>query len=390
MPPSSPPGAVGLGPGGYLHDEEVGNVDPAPLVVLSHLRWTGVWQRPQQLVSRLARHRPTWFVEGPLRVGDAGPRLRDEDVGGVRRVWLEVPGEPGEVPPEESGPVWATYVEPLQELLGDAATGSDVWIYTPMALVVARALRPRLLVYDVMDDLAAFADGGPRLRVLQREALEAADLVFAGGRSLHGVATAVRGPERTHLFPSGVDTRHYAASRLLRRSRPEGRRPVAGYVGVLDERLDLRVLADMAAALPDWTVELVGPVTKIDPRSLPAGPNLRYRGSRPYERLPEVMAGFDVALMPFALNEATRKISPTKTLEYLAAGLPVVSTRVPDVVADWGEVVRFADTGAGFAAACRAVLAEPVEERDARLAPLLGRYEWDRISAEMARLLGAG
>jgi glycosyltransferase involved in cell wall biosynthesis len=353
-------------------------------VVLSHLRWTGVWQRPQQLASRLATNRSAWFVEAPLRAPVNAPRLHHEDTDGVRRVWLEVPGEPGEVPPEESEPAWHAYADVLGNLLGGAATGADVWLYTPMALPLARLLRPHLVVYDVMDDLSAFADGGPRLRELQCEALRLADLVFAGGRSLHRMATEVRGTEGTYLFPSGVDTGHYAASRALPRVRGD---KVAGYVGVLDERLDLRLVADLAAALPDWTVELVGPVKKIDPDSLPTAPNLRYRGMQPYQRLPEVMAGFSVALMPFALNEATRSISPTKTLEYLAAGLPVVSTRVPDVVADWSGVVRFADTGTEFAAACRAVVDDRLADRDARAAPLRRRHEWDAISARMARLI---
>lgn len=361
--------------------------EPA-LVVLSHLRWIGVWQRPQQIVSRLAAHRRTWFVEAPLRADVPRPRLRHEEAGAVTRVWLELPGEPGEVPPEISAPAWRGYVGLLDGVLGEAAHGSDVWLYTPMALDVARSLRPRLTVYDVMDDLASFADGGPRLRRMQQQALSEADLVLTGGRSLHRLATAVRTAAPAHLFPSGVDTAHYAASRPLRQARrAAGDRPVAGYVGVLDERLDRDLVAALAAALADWRVELVGPVKKIAPAELPAASNLHYPGARPYGELPATMAGFDVALLPFAVGEATRSISPTKTLEYLAAGLPVVSTRIPDVVADWSEVVRFADTGAEFAAACRAVLDDPVDERDRRLAPLLPRYEWDAISAEMDALL---
>jgi glycosyltransferase involved in cell wall biosynthesis len=358
------------------------------LVVLSHLRWTDVWQRPQQLVSRMAADRRTWFVEAPLRAATAEPRLRQEEVGAVTRVWLELPGEPGEVPPELSGPAWQEYVGRLEGVLGGAGHGGTVWLYTPMALAVARSLCPRLTVYDVMDDLAAFADGGPHLGEMQRLALTEADLVFTGGRSLHRLATAVRGAAPTHLFPSGVETGHYAASRRLREARRAvPGRPVAGFVGVLDERLDRDLVAALAAALTVWRIELVGPVKKMDPGALPAARNLAYPGGRPYRELPGVMAGFDVALLPFVLGDATRSISPTKTLEYLAAGLPVVSTRIPDVVADWSGLARFADTGADFAAACRAVLDDPVDERDRRLAPLLPRYEWDAISVEMAALL---
>jgi glycosyltransferase involved in cell wall biosynthesis len=354
------------------------------LVVLSHLPWTWVWQRPQHLVSRLAAGRRTFFVEQPLRADVTEPTLRHTDLDGLRRVWLEMPRDSVGDP---SGQLdFAAYDGLLAPVLGDAAGGSDVWIYTPKALDFAEALSPRVLVYDVMDDLAAFADGGDHLRVLQHRALLRADVVFAGGHSLHRAATEVRGPDSVHLFPSGVETRHYAASRTLRFPRV---RPAAGYVGVIDERLDLALVAELAERLPGWDIRLVGPVTKIDPASLPRAANLHYPGMQPYERLPQVMAGLDVALMPFALNEATRSISPTKTLEYLAAGLPVVSTRVPDVVTGWHTVVRFADDGAGFAEACVAVRDDNPAARDALVEPLRRRLEWDRIAADMNRLLHA-
>jgi glycosyltransferase involved in cell wall biosynthesis len=189
---------------------------------------------------------------------------------------------------------------------------------------------------------------------------------------------------RVHLFRSGVETAHYAASRSLRGPHA---RPVAGYVGVIDERLDLPLIAELAEQLPDWTVRMVGPVTKIDEALLPRAGNIEYLGLTPYDRLPAVMAELDVALMPFALNEATRAISPTKTLEYLAAGLPVVSTRVPDVVADYPGAVHLADDGVQFAAACRTVLGHDVEARDRRVRPLQERQEWDTIAASMAYLL---
>ena len=303
------------------------------LVVLSHLRWTFVWQRPQHIVSRLATDRRTWFVEEPLACGVSEPRVRTEDHGPVTRVWLEVPGD-GHV--GFDSPWAASYASAVRDLVG-AAEDRTVWLYTPMALEMATALRPASLVYDVMDDLASFKGAAAELRLRHRQALRRADVVFTGGRSLHrGVVT--HRPQRTHLFPSGVEPEHFAAAHALRTSTRA--RPVAGYVGVIDERLDLDLVGELAAALPDWEVRIVGPVVKIDQASLPQAPNLTYPGSSPYERLPQVMGGFDVALMPFALNEATRSISPTKTLEYFAAGLPVVSTRVPDVVADYKALVE--------------------------------------------------
>lgn len=241
-------------------------------------------------------------------------------------------------------------------------------------------LEPDVLVFDVMDDLTSFKDAPPQLVARHRDALARADVVFAGGRSLHDGVVGQR-PD-AHLFPSGVEPEHHSEARLHRGTRTT---PVAGYVGVLDERLDLELLRGLAAELPDWEIQLVGPVAKIDRAALPTADNIRYLGAQPYERLPVVMGGFDVALMPFALNEATRSISSTKTLEYLAAGLPVVSTRVPDVVADYDLVVDLQDDAAGFADACRRVLLDSRADRDAALRPLLATNHWDAIADRMGR-----
>jgi glycosyltransferase involved in cell wall biosynthesis len=237
-------------------------------------------------------------------------------------------------------------------------------------------------VFDVMDDLASFKYASPALRLRHRRALREADLVFTGGRSLHAGVVKHR-PTKTYLFASGVESEHFAAARAARRPRT---RPVAGYVGVIDERIDLDLVAGLADQLPDWEIRMVGPDLKIDVATLPRRPNIVYPGAVPYEQLPEVMAGFDVALMPFALNEATRSISPTKTLEYLAAGLPVVSTSVPDVVADHGAVVEVADDPVGFATACRSASTASDHHAPA-VEHLLRTQHWDSIAGRMAALM---
>ena len=366
------------------------DTDSADLVVLSHLRWSWVWQRPQHLMSRLARVRAaaggrTFFVEEPACSSSLdAPRLRRERHDNVERIWLEIPGPDGFL--SFDAPGTDMYADLLAAAVGNGTR--DVWLYSPMALDMAAALQPRVLIYDVMDDLAAFALAPPGLILRQRRALMEADVVFTGGRSLHRGVAAVRA-ENVHLFPSGVEVAHWRTARTLRQQRPPKATKVVGYVGVIDERLDLRLIGDLAAALPDWRVEIVGPVAKIDPASLPQGENLTYRGHVPYSELPAVLAGFDVALMPFALNEATRSISPTKTLEYLAAGLPVVSTRVADVVADHAAVVHLVDTSEEAAAACRRVIGQSQAKRDRLAAPLQARQEWDTIARQMGELVAA-
>jgi len=372
--------------------------DRAPdLVVLSHLRWEWVWQRPQHLVSRIAKLRThtgarTWFVEEP-QVGPVDqPVLRHERLDHVTRVWLVVPhvedGTGNPDLPEFQSPVAACYGELLRLLL--AAEGSpaspDVWVYTPMALDLVQRLEPGRVVYDIMDDLSAFLDAPEGLLLRQRRLIDEADVVFTGGRSLHRFAAAQRS-QGVHLFPSGVETSHYARARDLRDQRGTPGRPVAGYVGVIDERLDLDLIGRLADRLPGWTVRMVGPVAKIDPCLVPQRANIEYLGMKSYPELPAIMADFDVALMPFALNEATRSISPTKTLEYFAAGLPVISTRVPDVVADYSDLVHLADDADQFAVACQAARSQYGDDLERRYRRVLARQEWDTISLRMAELL---
>ena len=354
-------------------------MEGADLVVFSHLRWTWVWQRPQQLISRVRAGRRTWFVEQPLATGRAEPMVRTEERDGIRRVWLEVPGDRGFIYFDD--PIAREYAQQVRDLVGEVESRL-VWLYTPMALPHAELLKPALVVYDVMDDLAAFAKAPPAMRAAQAACLRRADVVFTGGRSLHSGVTSVRSDD-VWLFASGVDVQHYAAARY---ARQPGTPPVAGYVGVIDERLDLALIADLARRLPDWEIRMVGPIYKIDEAAVPRADNIVYLGARTYDELPGVLSQFDVALMPFALNEATRSISPTKTLEYLAAGLPVVSTPIADVMADCDGLVEVAADARGFAQACRdARLGRtPVA---AEVEALLRERSWDAIARQMVRII---
>jgi glycosyltransferase involved in cell wall biosynthesis len=352
------------------------------LVVLSHLRWTWVWQRPQHLVSRLAAtFDRTWFVEEPLPCGAEDSTIRAQDRDGVTRLWIDAPGSEEYIVFDDERA--APYATQLRGLVGDAEE-RVVWVYSPAAFWLVPLLEPSVVVYDMMDDLASFKDASPRLRDQQRQLLAAADVVFTGGRSLHSRAQSVR-RDGVHLFPSGVDVAHYAPAVA---ARCDHERPVLGYVGVLDERLDMDLIAGVAAALPDWDIRMVGPHTKIPASSLVQAPNLRYLGPRTYADLPAIMAGLDVAMMPFADNEATRSISPTKTLEYLAAGLPVVSTPVPDVVTDYGHIVDIAEDASTFARRCREALTRRHDVvADPAVATALQRHSWDSIAAGMHDLL---
>jgi len=355
-------------------------VSTPDLIVFSHLRWTFVWQRPQHLISRFAKHRRTWFVEEPWPCDVDEPTLRWEEHGSVIRVWLEVPGDGDH---RNFGAVGSEgYLDMLRELMEDPKD-PWVWLYTPLAWDLAQELEPSLLIYDVMDDLTAFKNASDALVLRQHQAIASADIVFAGGRSLFEKVQKHR-TERAYLFPSGVEPEHYEGARKHREDR---HRPVAGYVGVIDERLNLGLIEGLADRLPDWDIHMVGPVVKLHDVQLPNRPNIKYFGHQRYADLPRFMGGFDVALMPFAMNESTRSISPTKTLEYLAAGLPVVSSRIPDVVTDYTGVVDLQDDAEGFACACRHVVDHSVERRDAKVDPLLRLHHWDSIAKRMEELV---
>ncbi|MGP6159809.1 MAG: glycosyltransferase [Vulcanimicrobiaceae bacterium] len=339
------------------------------VVAGSHLRFGGVWQRPQQLLTRIARRVPVLFIEEPF-------------LGAADRNELEHHGS-------------LTLLRPVRRTLGaeridartlDAARAwvaqrrALVWLYTPMMLALADGFGAAPLVYDCMDELAAFDFAPPEMAERERELLARADLVFTGGRSLYARRRALGA--KVKLFPSGVEFEHFARAQTLRPhplfSNLAG--PVWGYFGAIDERIDIAVL-DALAKL-DGNLVLVGPIVKISPAILPRRPNVHFTGQLDYALLPELLAGFHVAIMPFAHNAATANISPTKTPEYLAGGKPVVSTPVADVVADYAGVVTIADTPEAFARACREALA-PNPQRVADGIERARSAGWDAIVAAL-------
>jgi UDP-galactopyranose mutase len=267
------------------------------------------------------------------------------------------------------------------------------WYYTPMALDIAGHLAPAVTVFDSMDELSAFRGASPRLALLERRLLKRADLVFTGGRSLHEAKRRLH--PHVHLFPSSVDAAHFGAARggpgLAAEPADQAHlpQPRIGFFGVIDERMDLDLLADVADRRPAWQLVLLGPVLKIDPATLPRRPNLHWLGMKSYPDLPAYLAGWDAGLMPFALNEATRFISPTKTPEFLAAGVPLVSTPVPDVVSDWGGdgSVEIADGADAVVAALERVLDRPLQPWLGRVDRRLARTSWAATWARMARLI---
>ncbi|WP_082493566.1 glycosyltransferase [Massilia sp. Leaf139] len=357
------------------------------LIVFCHLRWDFVFQRPQHLMTRLAEHYNILFVEEPVH-SEGQAHLQKTAV--APNITVCRPHTPIEN-------TWGFHDDQLptmQRLLADLVPEGErpvVWFYTPMALPLLQNFDPSLVVYDCMDELAAFKN--PPKQLLQRESalLNIADLVFTGGPSLYEAKKDRHA--NAHCFSSSVDAKHFRQALDSAISHPEQAKiagPRLGFYGVIDERFDTDLVRQMAAAHPEWQIVLVGPVVKIDPAELPRADNVHYMGQRNYDELPKFLAGWDVCLLPFAMNDSTKFISPTKVLEYMAAEKLSVSTPITDVKVPYGDVVAIASTADEYIAACERMLALGESEQAQlveRMRDIVANTSWDKTAGRMHELI---
>jgi Glycosyl transferases group 1 len=385
----------------------VGHRENVDVLCFSHLRWNSVQQRPHHLMKRCSLEHRVFFweeaafgdVEAPqlqvFRHTQQGyTRIESRDADQDHGLFIVTPALPYAMASTD-------FSEPLRSLLDEFLKQFKVeqplaWYYAPMAVGFTEKLEPAAVVYDCMDELSAFR-GAPQ-QMVERELrlLKMADVVFAGGRSLY--ESKKRFHDNIHLFPSSIDFDHFVKARdpqpqppdqeSIARSRA-GFSGVAGFYGVIDERFDFELIADTAALLPQVQFVLLGPIIKVSESDLPRANNIHYLGQKSYSDLPGYLAGWDVALIPFARNESTRYISPTKTPEYLAAARPVVSTPIADVIASYGSVVRIAETPEDFANAIKAAIADGINEDWVRRADAaIAGQSWDSTWEAMWNLAG--
>lgn len=355
------------------------------LLVFSHLRWDFVFQRPQHLMSRFAIFRRVYFFEEPVFGVSETPRfhIRESSEG----VQVVVPHLPHGLNHSEQELALTRLVNELVE--EETLENYSVWYYTPMALPFSRDLKPSVVMYDCMDELSLFRGCPPALVELEAELFKKADVIFTGGQALYEAKQDRH--HNIHAAPSSIDYNHFSKGRK-QVADPQDQahipHPRLGFFGVIDERMNTELLRDMAALRPDWQFVIIGPVVKIDPATLPQAKNIHYLGQKDYKELPAYLAGWDCALMPFALNESTRFISPTKTPEFLAAGKPVVSTSIRDVVRPYGhnKLVHIADTAEDFVAAAERAMAEAKDgEWIQRVDAFLANMSWDATWKRMAQ-----
>jgi UDP-galactopyranose mutase len=361
---------------------------PAPdLVCLSHLRWNFVYQRPQHLLTRCAKKRRVFVIEEPIFDSDQDAKL--DIIQHESGVWVVVPHLPENLTESAINSIQQRLID---QLFAEVQIHNYIlWYYTPMAMAFTRHLEPLVTVYDCMDELSLFAGAPPSLKACEAELFKRAELVFTGGQSLYEVKRNQH--PNVYAFPSSIDKAHFAQARNFKADpldQADIPHPRLGFFGVIDERMDLELLALLAEAKPNWHLVIIGPVVKIDPAILPRHKNIHYLGGKNYQELPDYIAGWDVALLPFARNESTRFISPTKTPEYLAAGKPVVSTSIRDVVNPYGQMdmVYIADTVAQFITAIEAALNQNSDPSwRTKVDTFLAQTSWDSTWEGMIQLV---
>jgi glycosyltransferase involved in cell wall biosynthesis/cold shock CspA family protein len=375
------------------------------IIVHCHLRWDFVWQRPQHVMSRLSQRHPILFLEDAMPLGDdpdsAGqPRMQINRVSDTltvaRPLLIPFTGDPDRDAEADrtNGEAFlrlldATVEEMRREHPETFGRRIVHWVYTPHATWLKDRYGPVAVAYDCMDELANFKGADSRLRDLEAELMRAADVVYTGGPSLYQ-ARKDKHPN-AHQFNSGVDVDHFRKALDPATPVPDDtknlKHPVLLYYGVIDERMGWDNLAAVCDAHPDWSVLMVGPLAKIGEDDLLRRPNLHYTGQRGYDLLPGYLKACDVALVPFALSDATRFLSPTKTLEYFAARKPVVATPIQDIVDHYADAARIASTPDEFVRACEAAINEDNAARLDAGERHAAQWTWDNIVARMGDLL---
>ena len=354
------------------------------LLCFSHLRWGFVFQRPNHLLSRFSKHQRVFFIEEPI-FHDGDEKLHIEN---YNQNLLIV------TPHLKHGLSGNQILERQQNFISDLMTTMQVnrffsWYYTPMALSFTEHLNPELVIYDCMDELSAFKFAPAELTIKEKELFKKADIVFTGGHSIF--ESKKNAHHNIYPFPSSIDKHHFGVART-QITDPQDQahipHPRFGFFGVVDERFDIELLDSVAKQKPGWHFIILGPVVKIDPETLPKYHNIHYLGGKKYEELPAYIAGWDIATIPFAMNESTKFISPTKTPEYLAAGKPVISTPIKDVVSPYGKnkLVHIINNAEEFIKAAemelkkkrRSVWLRKVDE-------FLAFNSWDRTWSQMVR-----
>lgn len=369
----------------YLHEERNDNFTKQQkltyspkyydLVVFCHLRWEFVYQRPQHIKSRLAKERKILFIEEPIG------KIQDEE--NVATI-IEITPQLHILQPRVDS------IGNISMVLSNYIINKNIpigWIYSAAFVPLLKSLSFDTVIYDCMDELSLFKGAPHELIDQEKQLMAQADIVFTGGKSLYESKMRMHGS--VYCFPSSVDESHFAQA-LKGISQPKDiasiKSPIVGYFEVIDERIDLKLLRETAKKSPEISFVMIGPLAKIQESELPRATNIHYLGMKSYKELPGYLKAFDITMMPFALNDSTKFISPTKTLEYMAAGKPIISTKIKDVFRDYSHCVQLVETSDQFCEAIRKTSSLLCEGKIA-YKEILIETSWDATSAKMSTLI---
>lgn len=345
------------------------------MIVFSHLRWDFVYQRPQHLISRIAKHYKILFVEEPIPT-------KNSDENGLDLEFISP--NLSVVKPRVSSILQIPKI--LRRL--NIEEIKIAWFYSPAFMEVLHCIPAQHVVYDCMDELSLFKGAPLIIKEQEEELIKIADLIMTGGVSLYEEKSKYS--PYVYCFPSSVDYQHFSKSKKDLKI-PEDiqsiEKPIIGYIGVIDERIDMDLLKQTAELLPHHHFVMIGPVVKIDKKDLAQAENIHYLGMKSYDVLPNYLKAFDIAMMPFSLNDATKFISPTKTLEYMAADLPIISTAIKDVVRTYKDCVQIIHSPQSFKQAIENHFSTENSNFKDKYKEILQKTSWDNTASEMLNLL---
>jgi len=359
---------------------------PGNLICLSHLRWDFVYQRPQHLLTRFAKQADVYFYEEPVFDGTEESFLEISNRG--EQLYVVVPHlQQGLNQAQIDLAMSALFDQFIAEFELD---DTIFWYYTPMALPFTEKHSPKAVIYDCMDELSGFKFAHSEIGQFEQKLIARADLMFTGGYSLYQAKKQYH--NNIYPFPSSIEKEHFATARFCDEAADQVsiKGPKIGFFGVIDERFDTSLIGEIATAIPNWQLIIIGPVVKIDAETLPKNTNIHYLGQKTYKELPSYLAGWDVAMLPFLLNESTRFISPTKTPEYLAANIPVVSTPIHDVISPYGDegLVHICNNSNSFINAINEELqSNDKSQWEQKVSLFLEDISWDKTQFAMAELI---
>jgi glycosyltransferase involved in cell wall biosynthesis len=370
----------------------IDDAKPFGILAFSHLRWDFVWQRPQQFLSRFAETNPVLFIEEPKFDLEDGHEPKLEIVHSGEGVTVGIPHLAQGTQPKEAGVILVSLVTEAMKTVNDEGHFDEPlhWYYSPMMVEWSLGQFPaKGIVYDCMDELSQFRFAPPELIENERQLMDNADIVFTGGYELYEKKRQQH--PNAHCFGCGVEYEHFAQAQDANGPIPDDmkeiKKPIIGWFGVIDERVDYDLIREAAAKRPDYSFVLVGPVVKVDPESLPKAPNIHWLGGREYKDLPNYCRAFDICMMCFAINEATEFINPTKALEYLATGKPVISTAVRDVLRQYSDLVDIVRTPGEFVEAIDRLVKDPTRDRIQKGIEKAQASSWEGTVSQMRDLI---